>query len=379
VIPSALDGAAVVSPPAMLDARLLLYQTDLHMQAQLQQNQRMLDARQTILSSFLTNPTVASFQQQQQAQLPVSNPIAQGSSEREANMKHSLHQQHLTASHHLDNTASSRSALMEPNVATIAAPSVSQENTPTEEEVSEYLLSVLALSGRAKFTDEQEEAEKANMSDQEKAKVLCDLFGKYCSVHHQDKRAKRDLGTTDIAFLVKQMRMEIEKIPVAEKEALVEAQQKCNRPEEFSDRRLEQFLRCEGMDVKVRCLFRPRASPMFRLIRATWFVHTFVSHSRIILLTTVYVRKQLGARRFSNYWNARRSVFGKEKYLQRMTLSEALRDDIVALETGIFCLLPQKDLSGRQMLYMDPSRHSRDGYTSESLVCASVIWLLCSM
>jgi hypothetical protein len=60
-----------------------------------------------------------------------------------------------------------------------------------------------------------------------------------------------------------------------------------------------------------------------------------------------------------------------------MTLSEALRDDIVTLEMGIFCLLPKKDLSGRQILYVDPSRHSRDGYTSESLVCVSVIWLLC--
>lgn len=275
VIPSALVGAAVVSPPAMLDARLLLYQTDLHMQAQLRQNQMVLDTRQPIWSSFVTNPTVASFQQQQQAQLPVSNPIAQErSSQPEANKKHSLHQQHLTASHHLDNTASAEedSLMKKPNVGGTVASTISNDDKPAEEEeVSEYLLSVLALSGRAKFTDEQEEAEKANMTDQEKAKVLCDLFGKYCSVHHQDKKAKRDLGTKDIAFLVKQMRMEIEKIPVAEKQALMEAQQKCNRLEEFSDHRLEQFLRCEGMDVKVRCFFRPK---LFRPIRARWLVHT---------------------------------------------------------------------------------------------------------
>ena len=58
-----------------------------------------------------------------------------------------------------------------------------------------------------------------------------------------------------------------------------------------------------------------------------------------------------------------------------MTLSEALRDDLTALETGFYCLLPNKDLSGRQILYLEPRRHSGTGYTSESLVsdCASVL------
>ena len=61
-------------------------------------------------------------------------------------------------------------------------------------------------------------------------------------------------------------------------------------------------------------------------------------------------------------------MFGPDKYVQRMALSEALRDDQVALETGVFCLLPQLDMSGRQVLYLDPSRNTREGYTSESLV-----------
>ena len=65
-------------------------------------------------------------------------------------------------------------------------------------------------------------------------------------------------------------------------------------------------------------------------------------------------------------------MFGPDKYLLCMTLSEALRDDLVALETGVFCLLPQLDMSGRQVLYLDPSRHTREGYCSESLV--SIAW-----
>jgi len=52
----------------------------------------------------------------------------------------------------------------------------------------------------------------------------------------------------------------------------------------------------------------------------------------------------------------------------RMSLSEALRDDLVALETGVFCLLPRLDASGGQILYLDPTCHTREGYTSESLV-----------
>jgi hypothetical protein len=48
------------------------------------------------------------------------------------------------------------------------------------------------------------------------------------------------------------MRMEIGQIPEDRKQALLEAQTKC-RADEFSDARLERFLRCEGMNSKV-CL-----------------------------------------------------------------------------------------------------------------------------
>lgn len=56
----------------------------------------------------------------------------------------------------------------------------------------------------------------------------------------------------------------------------------------------------------------------------------------------------------------------------RMTLSEALRGDIVALEAGMCCLLPNPDLSGRQLLYISPKSHTREGYTSASMLRA--IW-----
>lgn len=75
----------------------------------------------------------------------------------------------------------------------------------------------------------------------------------------------------------------------------------------------------------------------------------------------------------------------------RMTLAEALKDDLVALEAGVLCPLPHLDLSGRQvgsgnrlfslsirmltpppprllqLIFVEPRRHTREGYTSESM------------
>jgi hypothetical protein len=119
------------------------------------------------------------------------------------------------------------------------------------DELSSYLLSLL-ISDRPMITEEQLETERAAMTDEERVAIVTDLFGKQCAVDtHKNKKAKRDLDTNSIDFLVNQMRLEIERIPGGSKRALLEAQMKC-RPDEFSDARLERFLRCEGMNAKVR-------------------------------------------------------------------------------------------------------------------------------
>jgi hypothetical protein len=118
--------------------------------------------------------------------------------------------------------------------------------------MSDVLLSSL-FQDLPRFTEEQEEIERATMTDEEKAAALSDLFGRSCTVGiHKAKRAKLDLGKESIDFLVQHMRVELERIPLDEKRALVEAQTKCGE-DEFSDARLERFLRCEGMNAKV-CL-----------------------------------------------------------------------------------------------------------------------------
>jgi hypothetical protein len=124
-------------------------------------------------------------------------------------------------------------------------------NDAAENHLSESLLSILEASDHPRFTEEHEALEQAAMTDEERAAALSDLFGKQCAVDaHQKKRARRDLDKDAIIFLVNQMRLEIERIPLDRKRALDEAQLKCHA-NEFSDARLERFLRCEGMNAKV--------------------------------------------------------------------------------------------------------------------------------
>lgn len=76
----------------------------------------------------------------------------------------------------------------------------------------------------------------------------------------------------------------------------------------------------------------------------------------------------MAAQRFVNYWEYRRELFGPDKYVQRITLSEALRDDLIALESGFYRLLPHLDTSGRQLVMLEPRLHTGEGYTPESMV-----------
>lgn len=59
-------------------------------------------------------------------------------------------------------------------------------------------------------------------------------------------------------------------------------------------------------------------------------------------------------------------MFG-DKFALRMSLSEALSDDLVAIQAGVYSLLPH-DLSGRRILYIAQWRHTRKGYDTDSLV-----------
>lgn len=51
-----------------------------------------------------------------------------------------------------------------------------------------------------------------------------------------------------------------------------------------------------------------------------------------------------------------------------MTLGGAFREDVVALEAGVFQVLPSLDYSGRALLFLQPYRNTRKGYKPENLV-----------
>lgn len=51
-----------------------------------------------------------------------------------------------------------------------------------------------------------------------------------------------------------------------------------------------------------------------------------------------------------------------------MTLAGAVRDDLAALEAGVYRILPHRDLSGRQLVLLEPRRNTGQGYSAESLV-----------
>lgn len=150
-----------------------------------------------------------------------------------------------------------------PSVGTISSTSFDSRTSGSETEDAAIALSSLIVYNRPKFTEEDEKRERAEMTNEERIAALADVSGQSCSLEtHQSKRARRDLDAETIRFLTGQIRLELSQIPVHKKQALVEAQ-KMASAKEFSDGRLEQFLRVEGMSPKVRTALFIRLSFVF--------------------------------------------------------------------------------------------------------------------
>lgn len=58
-----------------------------------------------------------------------------------------------------------------------------------------------------------------------------------------------------------------------------------------------------------------------------------------------------------------------------LTLSKALKDDIVALSTGFYSLTGTKDVNGRSIIFIDPSKQEKSRYPRESMCRA--VWYIC--
>jgi hypothetical protein len=65
-------------------------------------------------------------------------------------------------------------------------------------------------------------------------------------------------------------------------------------------------------------------------------------------------------------------VFGPEKAFLPLTLSQALKDDAVALSYGFISLTGTKDASGRAIVYLEPAKQDKTKYPRESM--CRVLW-----
>lgn len=60
-------------------------------------------------------------------------------------------------------------------------------------------------------------------------------------------------------------------------------------------------------------------------------------------------------------------MFGPEKAFLPLTLSEAFKDDAVALSYGVISLTGTKDVSGRAILFLEPAKLDKSKYPRESM------------
>ena len=139
-----------------------------------------------------------------------------------------------------------------PRTSSLSSPEASSPNPPLSQDEAVYVLSALGLTDVTKITDEQVELERSSLTNDEQAAALSDLFGNKCSVGtRKSKKVRSDFENDEtIDFFVQQMKLELNMIPAAKKQALLEAQTKC-RQEEFSDARFKHFLRADGMNPEV--------------------------------------------------------------------------------------------------------------------------------
>ena len=140
-------------------------------------------------------------------------------------------------------------------------------------------------------------------------------------------KSVENLMSPAVQDLIRQMKIEIEARPPADKDAMLKAFVRISpaqRQLEFGDERLELFLRREHMDPK------------------------------------------LAAVRFVKYWNKRLEVFGPEKYFLPLDIGGALKDDRVALEVGHWIILPKPDNHGRTiMLWLKRGPYDFDSMVSD--------------
>lgn len=268
VEPAASLVAPLMAPSMMLgngfvDTRLALFQQTMpfyqQQQALMQQEQFAMNAQ---LDPMLTLPSIAGA-----PQMPIQGPSYIPDNILHASIQgigtaglalslpaHPLRKTGRNISEDTQASTSTQSSEHSSRSEDSASPasSLMDSSALSDKQDAAYALSFLSLADRPRFTEEEEAEEQATMTDEEKAAVLVDTFGKLRKANrHKNKKARRDLDRNSIDFLIRRMKHEIDLIPKEKKTALLEALEHCSA-EEFSDARLERFLRVDGMNANVR-------------------------------------------------------------------------------------------------------------------------------
>lgn len=92
---------------------------------------------------------------------------------------------------------------------------------------------------------------------------------------------------------------------------------------------------------------------------------------KLMFLRCEVFNADLAAKRYVKYWNKRVEIFGLDRAFQPLTVEHMTKEDIIAGEAG-FANVIMQDKDNRAILFVDPSKHTRNNYQTENMI--HMVW-----
>mmetsp|Transcript_44654 Transcript_44654/g.136200 ORF Transcript_44654/g.136200 Transcript_44654/m.136200 type:complete len:232 (-) Transcript_44654:521-1216(-) len=200
-----------------------------------------------------------------------------------------------------------------------------------------------------RITEEEEQAEQASMTEEEKFAALRDLYGVMLPAALGDRWDSRFAHQSD----------EEEPIEKGLEELEAELNQLIRKSESE-----ENGNRCGLGHLNTACVQEAKRK-LPQVINST--------EHRLKFLRAESFDVKKAAVMLIKYWEERITIFGEDKAFLPLNLSGALRDDEVGLSMGFITLSPERDSSGRAVLIVDQSKLERKNYTRNMMVRLFVI------
>lgn len=205
-----------------------------------------------------------------------------------------------------------------------------------------------------RFTDEEEEAEKASMTQEEQYLALRDLYG----VMLPDNVG--ECGKVEC------------KVECADGSDGSE-QEPIERGLEDLDAELDRLIH-NDLSEENGDGFGKRHLNAACIEKAKQLCPEIINSQehRLLFLRAEGFNAKRAADLLIEYWSERITLFGEDKAFLPLTLSGALRDDEVGLSMGFIILSPERDISGRAIVIVDQSKLERKNYTRNMML--RVVW-----